>query len=35
MKFDTSLLLNLFAAAAMLVMGFRSFSQKAPDEVQR
>lgn len=25
MKFDTSLLLNLFAAAAMLVMGFRSF----------
>ena len=28
MKFDTSLLLNLFAAAAMLVMGFRSFSKK-------
>ena len=28
MKFDTSLLLNLFAAVAMLVMGFRSFSKK-------
>ena len=28
MKFDTSLLLDLFAAAVMLVMGFRSFSKK-------
>ena len=27
-EIDTSLLLNLFAAAAMLVMGFRSFSKK-------